>query len=76
MRKAKYIIKSTTQFKKDYKLALKRGLKIKLLEDAIAALAMGDPLPEKCKDHSLPLSHNISFLYKNALSASDREKIR
>ena len=53
MRKTKYIVKLTTQFKKDYKLAMKRGLKIKLLEDVVAALAMGEPLPEKLKDHAL-----------------------
>ena len=53
MRKTKYIVKPTTQFKKDYKLAMKRGLKIKLLEDVVAALAMGEPLPEKHKDHAL-----------------------
>ena len=47
MRKTKYTVKSTMQFKKDYKLAMKRGLKIGLLEDMIAALAMGEPLPEK-----------------------------
>lgn len=53
MRKTKYIVKSTTQFKKDYRLAMKRGLNIGLLEDVIATLAMGLPLPEKNKDHSL-----------------------
>lgn len=53
MRKTKYRVKSTTQFKKDYKLAVKHGLKIELLEDVIAALAMGEPLPEKNKDHAL-----------------------
>lgn len=53
MRKTKYTVKPTTQFKKDYKLAMKRGLKINLLEDVIAALAMGEPLPEKNKDHAL-----------------------
>ena len=53
MRKTKYIVKATTQFKKDYKLAMKRGLKIRLLEDVVAALAMGEPLPEKYKDHAL-----------------------
>lgn len=35
MRKTKYTVKSTTQFKKDYKLAMKRGLKISLLEDVL-----------------------------------------
>lgn len=53
MRKTKYIVKPTTQFKKDYKLAIKRGLKISLLEDIIAALAMGESLPDKNKDHAL-----------------------
>ena len=53
MRKTKYIVKPTPQFKKDYKLAMKRGLKIKLLEDVVAALAMGEPLSEKHKDHAL-----------------------
>lgn len=32
----KYTVKSTTQFKKDYKLAIKRGLKIELLEEIIS----------------------------------------
>ncbi len=41
MRKTKYIVKPTTQFKKDYKLALKRNLDVTLLEDVIAALSMG-----------------------------------
>ena len=53
MRKTKYIVKPTAQFKKDYKLALKRHLDVTLLEDVVAALAMGEPLPEKHKDHSL-----------------------
>lgn len=56
MRKTKYIIKPTTQFKKDYKLAVKRGLKISLLEDIIAKLALGEPLDESNYDH--PLSGN------------------
>ena len=53
MRKTKYIVKPTTQFKKDYKLAIKRRLKISLLEDIISVLAMGEPLPDKNKDHAL-----------------------
>lgn len=43
----------TTQFKKDYKLALKRGLNIDLLDEIIRALSRGKTLPEKNKDHSL-----------------------
>ncbi len=53
MRKAKYTVKPTAQFRKDYKLAMKRGLNIGLLEDVIADLAMGIPLPEKHRDHAL-----------------------
>lgn len=53
MRKTKYTVKSTTQFKKDYKLAIKRRQNIGLLEDVIATLASGLPLPEKNRDHAL-----------------------
>ena len=53
MRKTKYIVKATTQFKKDYKLAMRRGLDIRLLENVITDLAMGETLPERNKDHSL-----------------------
>ena len=53
MKKAKYTVKVTTQFKKDYKVAIKRGLKIELLEDIVTALAKGEPLPEKNRDHAL-----------------------
>lgn len=53
MSKIKYTVKMTTQFKKDYKLAMKRGLKIELLEKVVTFLAMGETLPEKHRDHSL-----------------------
>ena len=53
MRKTKYIVKLTTQFKKDFKLAMKRSMKIELLEDVIAMLAIGETLPDKHKDHAL-----------------------
>ena len=43
----------TTQFKKDYKLALKRHFNIDLLDDIIRALSRGEALPEKNKDHAL-----------------------
>ena len=49
----KYIVKYTSQFKKDFKLAHKRGLNVSLLKDIIAALSMGIKLPEKNKDHML-----------------------
>ena len=53
MKKTKYIVKPTTQFKKDFKLAMKRSMKIELLEEVIAMLAMGETLPDKHKDHAL-----------------------
>ena len=53
MRKTKYIVKPTTQFKRDFKLAMKRSMKIELLEEVIAMLAMGETLPDKHKDHTL-----------------------
>ncbi len=56
MRKTKLQVVHTRQFKKDYKLAIKRGLQIELLENVVAILAMGENLPEKNKDH--PLSGN------------------
>lgn len=53
MRASKYTVKPTSQFKKDYKLAMKRGLDISLLEDIIGKLALGESLPEKNRDHAL-----------------------
>lgn len=53
MRSAKYIVKPTSQFRKDYRLAMRRGLDMKLLNDVIAALANGEPLPAKNDDHPL-----------------------
>lgn len=49
----KYEIQRTSQFKKDYKIAVKRGLKISLLKEIVLLLADGQPLPEKNKDHAL-----------------------
>lgn len=43
----------TNQFKKDYKLAMKRGLPIDELDNVIRMLAESDSLPEKYKDHEL-----------------------
>lgn len=43
----------TTQFKKDYKLALKRHMDIELLDNIIRMLSRGETLPEKNKDHPL-----------------------
>ena len=43
----------TSKFKKDYKLAMKRGFEIKLLDNVIRSLAKGEKLSEKHKDHEL-----------------------
>ena len=57
----KYEIKNTTQFKKDYKLGLKRGCNHELLTEVISMLANEQELPEKYRDHNLTNSRN----YKN-----------
>lgn len=43
----------TNQFKKDYKLALKRHLDVDLLDNIIRTLSRGEPLPEKNRDYAL-----------------------
>lgn len=45
--------KSTSQFKKDYKQAIKRGKDIALLDNIMIALASEISLDEKHKDHPL-----------------------
>lgn len=47
------ILKTTTHFRKDYKLAKKRGLSMSLLESVLHALLLGEPLEEKYRDHAL-----------------------
>lgn len=48
-----YRIMPTNQFKKDLKLAQKRGYDIRLITDIIQRLANGETLPEKHRDHPL-----------------------
>ena len=55
----KYEVKPSNQFKKDLKLAAKRGYKIELLTDVVKKLANGETLDPKYKDH--PLSGNFGF---------------
>ena len=43
----------TNQFRKDYKQAMKRGLKIELLDNVVRLLADGKSLPESNRDHPL-----------------------
>ena len=51
--KHKYGIVLTSMFKKDIKLAKRRGYDLSLLDSVVETLAMGQPLPEKYKDHIL-----------------------
>ena len=52
----KYKVKWSTRFKKDYKLAMKRGYNIDLLDEVIRLIAKGDQqqkLIEDYDDHEL-----------------------
>ena len=46
-------IVSSARFRRDLKLAIKRGYKIELLDHVVEMLAVGEKLPEKYKDHVL-----------------------
>jgi mRNA interferase YafQ len=46
------------QFKKDYKLAVKRGCDPEKLEEVVELLCNETPLPEKYRDHALVNSRN------------------
>lgn len=56
----KYKIVPTKIFKKDLKIAIKRGYNIELLEKVIELIASGEKLPAKYRDHGL------SGIYKGA----------
>lgn len=56
-----YNIRKTSQFKKDFKLCIKRGLKVEEFTEVVGLLQKGAPLPEKYLDHPLQPSR----LYKN-----------
>lgn len=46
-------LKTTAQFRKDYKLAKKRGMNLALLENVIQTLLEEKPLEPKHRDHEL-----------------------
>jgi len=48
-----YTVDWTGKFKRDYKLAIRRGLDIAKLDAIIKKLANSEPLPEKNHDHAL-----------------------
>ncbi len=51
-------LKTTTQFRKDYKLAKKRGRDMRLLQSVIDDLLAGKPLVPKNRDHALSGSYS------------------
>lgn len=53
MNKTKYEVKVTTQFKKDYKAAIKRNCNMEHIQSVITKLANGEQLDEKYCDHPL-----------------------
>lgn len=70
MRETKYVVKTTSQFRKDYRLAMKRGLPVSLLDEVIALLATEETLPEKYRDHALSgnwLGHRECHILPNWL---------
>lgn len=48
-----YRLEQSNQFKKDIKLAKKRGLNMKLLDEVVTLLVMEEKLPSKYKPHKL-----------------------
>ena len=48
----------TGQFKRDFKLAVKRGCNPDALQEVITMLVNEQPLPEKYRDHALTNSRN------------------
>ena len=53
MNKTQLTVKQTALFRKDYKLAKKRGRDMQLLKEIIALLSAGESLPAKNRDHAL-----------------------
>ena len=53
MKETKLTVKLTTTFKKDYKMAMKRGRKLELIDKVITTLALGENLPNENGAHDL-----------------------
>ena len=63
----------TGQFKRDYKLALKRGCDPKKLNEVVMLLCKEEPLPEAYRDHALltlPTAKAGGFLVRRSRPAS------
>ena len=57
----KYEIVPSNQFKKDLKLAQKRGYDLEKIKKVIATLANGEALDIKHRDHSLAVRKSNSY---------------
>ncbi len=53
-------VEFTGQFKKDYKLAIKRGCNPDELQKVVTLLVNEQPLPDKYRDHALTNSRNYT----------------
>lgn len=53
-----YLLSLSTKFKKGIKTARKRGLKMKLLDEAVSLLVQRGKLPKKYKPHLLKGNYN------------------
>lgn len=49
------------QFKRDYKLALKRGCDPKKLEEVVSILCREEPLPQSYRDHALTITNSRNY---------------
>ena len=58
----------TGQFKRDYKLALKRGCDPKKLNEVVMLLCKEEPLPEAYRDHALVNSRNYKGMREYCLT--------
>ena len=56
------------QFKKDFKLAMKRGLKADLLEEVLNFLVQEKELPVRFRDHQLTIP-SISKVFGSVISS-------
>ena len=54
----KYDIQRTSQFKKDFKAAKKRGLDVAKLKEVVTILANGESLPREYLEHPLKGNYN------------------
>ena len=65
-----YTVIWTSRFKKDYKLLMKRGADMSLLDDVIRLLSSGETLPEQYRDHDRQLFGLPGMSYQAGLAVN------